>query len=198
MEKIHKNWIITVSACLLLFLGIFLWSKYLYAPKENYPEVVYNNFVFKKVTGLWYFEWQGDDKLYNIPLRYNPEEVEDVYGEGRLTNSFNQKEVYIAFDPLANESEFKYLALAASELTLSFGSAFGKEVIAACTRNQTAACEERPIADCSHDDKAVIVIKANGDTGVFLKDNCAVLQGEGFELLRAVDRFLYALYGVIK
>ena len=79
-------------------------------------KIEYNGFEFEKIGGLWHTNWQKNGQMFTLSLRYNPEEVEAVPLLGEITEIFNQKQIYLSFDPTANSSEFKYIALANSEL----------------------------------------------------------------------------------
>ena len=89
------------------------------------------------------------------------------------------------------------LALAGTELGESLSKVFERDVFSACTTNETEECADKPVITCDNTDSAVIFMKAEGETGILLDDNCITVQGEGFELLRAVDKLLYISYNII-
>jgi hypothetical protein len=87
-----------------------------------------------------------------------------------------------------------------SSAELSLNLAKGMEIIpvAACSKNETSVCKDRPIITCDDEDKAVVYIRHSDKEGnVFLKDNCVEITGEGWELVKATDRFLLQWYGVM-
>lgn len=193
-----KVFLTTLFAIAVVVTGIFVFGKYL-APKTPYETVEYNGFLFQKIEGLWYTQWQKDDKVYNIPLRYNPYEVELVQVQGSLNETFERsRPFFITFNPLEEDEDFRYLTLAVSELSLNLVRGLEQPVQSACTVNETMACHNRSIVDCSHADKAVIYLKAEDPTQVLLKGNCLVLQGKEMELLKTVDRALYHFYGIMR
>jgi len=193
-----KKFIIIVSiACLLLFLFIFFGIKLFYPEGSNIPTVEYNGFTFQKMSGLWHTNWVNNGQTYTVSLRYNPAEVEEVPFLGELNESFSKHQVYLTFDPTADPSEFKYTALANAEISLSLVKAFGKEPVAACIKNETEACINRPIVTCEDADKAVILISPNGDPAVLMKDNCVILKGEGLDVLKSADKMLYTWYKIM-
>jgi len=192
----NKNNIIMIIATVaIVFLLIFAVKKASQPKKET---VVYNNFEFEKIDGMWYTQWQLGEELFNVPLRYNPYEVEDVPIIGSLNSSFKQPYVYLTFDPTVDESAFKYLALGAAEFTLSFSKSFKTTIIAACTKNETDTCKDRPIVTCNDKDKAVVYLDPRGAPRILLSGNCINLQGAEWDMLKAVDRTLYHFYQIMK
>jgi len=188
-----------------LVIAVFLVSILVYAgimyfsPKEPAPErITYNEFTFVKQGGLWYTNWQKEDKVFILSLRYNPKEAEQVSILGRIdkNSTFDNRDViYITFDPLGND--LSHIALAATELSLNLKRALDVNVKAACIVNETLACKDRPIITCDDTDKAVIFLKEDPESDMILTDNCVTLQGDGMEIMRVVDRILYIWYGIM-
>ena len=181
-------------------IGILIYAGVMYfSPKEVPPEVIqYNNFDFVKRGGLWYTNWQDENNMFILSLRFNPKETEQVKILGRLdeNSTFNNREVvYVTFDPVGND--LTYIALAATELSLNLKRALNVNVKAACIVNETIACKDRPIVTCEDTDKAVIFLKEDQESKMILTDNCMTLQGEGMEIMRVIDRILYVWYGIM-
>lgn len=198
MSPVTKKFLIGLAiAFVLFFFIVFFGIKWFYNEQAAVPSMEYNGFEFKKMSGLWHTTWMKDGQPYTVTLRYNPEEVETVPMMGEISTNFSKHQVYLSFDPTANASEFKYTALANAELSLSLVKAFAKEPIAACIKNETDACKERPIATCESKGKAVIVVSANGDPVILMKDNCIILKGEGLDILKSTDKLLYTWYKIM-
>ena len=195
--KIRKVAVFIVLGCIVIFFIILFGVKYVYKEKAPYETMTFNNFEFTKIAGTWYTQWQHNNQLVALAMRYNPAEVNNVTVLGELGEGFTKSKVYITFDPYSEEDSFKYLALASAELSQSIVKAFNKEIIPACTRYETETCENLSIITCNDKDKAVIHIKAEEPTQITLQDNCITLQGKEFELLRAVDKLLYLWYKII-
>ncbi len=186
---------IGIFAIVVLF-GIFYGAKYIYKP--SYPKINYNSFEFVQKEKFWHTQWQRNDKVYTISLRFNPKEVEEVPITGVLNNTFNKRrKMYVTFDPESPEENFKYLALAASELTVNLAGPLGKEVVAACTQNITEACASRPIITCEGNEKNTILLKSEGTPAIELNNTCMTLYGTGFELVKSVDKMLYIWMQII-
>jgi hypothetical protein len=175
----------------LLFLLFGLKGK----PAEQ-NKVEYNYFTFEEIGGLWETRIDLDNKPYQATFRYNPTQVQDVTIVGNFSG-FRKLPIYITFDPEADKEEYKYLALAASELTLNIVRALNFTVEAACTKNITDACADRPIITCK-DDASVIYLIPKAPTQVTLEGNCVTLSGNSFDLLKSVDRMLFQWYKIMK
>jgi len=162
---------------------------------------VYNDaYSFINFEDLWYIQLQSPrgTRLYNMALRYGPRDLEDIQIKGRLnTELFNDAlDYYVTFDPTGND--FSHVALAVGDFNQHMTNTFFKTPIAACDRNKTSACDIRPIITCENTDKFVLYVKEAIETNVYYDDNCIIVEGEGFELVKGVDRVLLNLYGIME
>ena len=189
--------------------AVVLW---LFLTKSNdtfVPEVItYNNHVFTSLEdGKWLLTLQDikNRREYDIPLYYNPTELEDeVLVSGDMTELYNVlnnnglNAVYVTFDPDA--TNFSALALASAELSLNFAQVLDITPIGACTKNETDACIGRPIVNCSAEDRVVIYLRESSESFTHIREdfNCYIIEGKDKNLLKAVDRFLYELYGIME
>jgi len=166
--------------------------------KESDINYVHKGFSFVYIDGLWYTQIQlKDESMIDVPLHYGPRDLKDIPVSGKLSKSFFKPEVYITFNP--TEKELQYVALSSAELSLNLHTGMGVKPIAACDRNATKACKNRPILTCADKDKPIIYFKQTNSSGkVRLKGNCVELEGSSLEMVKATDRFLYLLYGVMQ
>lgn len=194
-KRSERVFLIAAAALILIIVGILLIPK-VYQPKP--PTVEYNAFIFEQRDGLWHTEWQLENQTYLLSLRYNPYEVENVPVRGAFDPAFNEfRQTHIAFDPLVPTFQFKWLTLGASELGLSLARALQRDIVAACTRNETEECYTRPIVSCPDPDRAVILLEAEGAPEIIVEGTCVRLRGTELELLKSVDKFLYKWYQII-
>ena len=160
---------------------------------------VYNGYSFVFANGLWYTQVQNmaGTSLFDIPLHYGPKAVEDVSIEGEFNSTpFNsERGIYITFDPLGQN--LNYVALAVGEFDQNIIKAFNKIPVAACDKNETKACGTRPIITCDNTNKPVLYLQQEPEAKVIFEDNCMIVQGQGPEIVRAVDRLLLKLYGIM-
>jgi len=163
---------------------------------DNY---IYNGFAFVRVGNLWYTRFKVEDMLFDIPLHFDPKSTDNITLHGELNHTkFNTAEkFYITFDP--EQDRLDYVALTSAELSLNMArGAIGKTPEAACAVNKTFACSTRPIINCSNTEYSVIYLRDAKPTGLFMEDNCVIVQGERQEVLRAADRLIYQWYGMMK
>lgn len=182
---------IIVFVAVLLFLLFGLKSK---QPETN--KVEYNYFTFEELGGLWETNINLHGQMYRAAFRFNPRQAEDVVISGSFTG-FRKPPIYITFNPEADKEEYKYLALAASELTLNVVRALNFTVEAACTKNVTETCANRPIVTCQ-DNASVIYLVPKAPTQVTLDGDCITLSGHELDLLKSVDRILFQWYKIMK
>jgi hypothetical protein len=181
----------------VVFIAVLIFLLFGLRHRQSVPKTVdYSYFTFEEIGGLWQTTVQLDKQPYQATFRYNPTQVEDVEVAGNFSG-FRKLPIYITFDPEADKEEYKYLALAASELTLNIVRALNFTVEAACTKNITDACANRPIVTCK-DSASVIYLIPKAPTQVTLDGDCITLSGNGFELLKSVDRILFQWYKIMK
>lgn len=192
------NWLIFGGA--ILFAGFIMFASAYQAWNKGPPQtetVVYNHFTFEHIEGLWYTHWQKDNTtIYSLATRYNPYQVENLSVLGELSDSFNRREMYVAFNP--TKGNFSIMGLAASELSLSMARALNVKPIAACLINDTSVCEGRPVVSCPEPNATVIALINEGEPSVWLKGDCVELRGSQFGILQSVDRLLFSWYKVIQ
>lgn len=209
-SKSNLNFFIVIGVIIILFAAIFAIRIFLKPEKMTIEEMIvktlqgdtnpetnymYDGYVFVKVEPLWYTQWQVEDTLFNIPLHYGPLELEDIKAEGELDERFNTGHYYITFDPYGDD--FAHVAVAAGEIGRNLVEGLGAKISSACYKNHSV-CEGKPIITCDNTNESVIYIKEADDAKIVMDGNCLVLQGEGEELLKVVDRVILQLYGIMK
>jgi hypothetical protein len=187
-----------IGVAILLIILAVAFVKYV--PFLGPETVEYNFFKFAKIDDLWQTQWQSNTgRSYTVPFRFNPLETLEVPVLGALNDSFNDADVlYITFNPLSDEKDFKYLAMGATDLSFAFLGPLNRKVEMACTVNQTEACSVRPIVNCGDENKSVIFLEINSPERVSLSDRCVHIQGRELNLLKSVDRILYQYYRIIQ
>ncbi len=214
----EKTLIISIVIIVLFFIAIMAFSllkkpqpktvedlhllnlKEKLKPEQGY---LYNGiYSFIKVDNLWYTQLKSPkgQKLYDLALRFSPRELEGIPIEGKLNDQFfnNQSQFYYTFSPKGNN--LQYVALAVADFSTHMSRVFEKMPIAACILNETISCYVRPIVTCDNkDDKDKLILQINESKTfkVHYDNNCIIVEGEGFDLIKGVDRVLYNLYGVM-
>ena len=213
MDKSSKNFLMTVGGIVVLFVLFFL-VRFIYNPETALTldemhqrnlegegkegDYIYNGFSFVYADSLWNTQvMRKGDTILDIPLHFGPKELEEVHVMGNINWELEKPEVYITFDP-AEGYGFKYVALSITELSLNLAKGMEIVPVAACTKNETEACKNRPIVTCDDEDISVIYLKETEEEGeVILKGNCVEISGKDWELVKATDRFLLQWYGVM-
>jgi len=214
-EKKVSDWILIVSiAIIVLIIAVIIGFKF-FGQKNEVKTIddlhslnlqgklkkdqgyVYNAYSFVSANGLWYTQVQRGNNLFEIALHYGPRDVEDVLIEGKLNGTlFNaEKSIYITFDPLGQN--LNYVALSVGEFDQNIIKAFNKMPIAACDKNETEACAGRPIITCNNTQRPVLYLQQKPETKVIYKNNCMIVQGIGPEIVKATNRLLLKLYGIM-
>jgi len=208
--------IASIILIVLLFAAIFAYSI-LNKPKPQTIEDLHvlnlkgklkpeQGYVYKGVysfvtfDNVWYTQLTSPKgtKIYDLALRYSPKDLKDIIIEGKLDGKFfdNHDEFYVTFNPTGKE--FSYVGLAVADFNTHMSKVFEKKPIAACDRNETEPCKERPIVTCEDADKLVLYIKESSRFRTYYNSNCIVVEGSGFDLVKGVDRVLYNLYNLMK
>jgi len=204
--------LIVVFSIIVIILGLLIFS---YSVMDKEPMTIhdmhqaniagelddseaylYNGFSFINYEDQWWTEFGKVDgsESYNVQFRYGPREVEDVQVIGDYLYILNFQEPYITFDP--GVEEIQYTALAAADIATALYRAFKMTSAPACAVNESAVCADLPILECEPG-VPVIYLKEDNNTFVEMDGTCLIIHGKGFELIRAVDRFLFGVYGIM-
>lgn len=183
-----------LSAVVLGVLAFILFGFETTTPSGN--EIDYNYYTFEEVGGLWQTTLVNNNQSYLAVFRFNPNQTQEVYIAGQFSG-FASRPLYITFDPNATTDEFRYLTLAATELSLHLIRGMGFHIEAACTRNETDACIDRPIVTCDSG-QSVIYLVPKAPTQITLKVSCVVVSGDKLDLLKSVDRLLFQWYKIVR
>jgi hypothetical protein len=166
-------------------------------PDEGY--LYEDAYSFVKFEGLWYSQLTSPQgtRLYNIQFRYGPKEVDNIKIQGFLDNDLlnDATQYYVTFNPTGQN--FSAVALAVGDFNSHMTNIFIKQPVAACDKNETSACVSRPIITCENTDELVLYVKESNVSRVNFNGNCILVEGNGFDLVKGVDRVLYDLYDII-
>lgn len=215
-KKSDKVLIVSIAAIILLFIAIVAFGifnkqqpktledlhvlnlKGSLKPSQGY--VYKGAYSFVTLDNLWYTQITSPKgtRIYSLALRYSPKDLKDIVIEGNLdTEVFNNKtEFFVTFNPTGGD--FSYIALAVADFNTHMSKVFEKNPIAACDRNETESCKNRPIVTCEDKDKLVLYVKESDKFRAYYNNNCIVVEGSGFDLVKGVDRVLYNLYNIME
>ena len=211
----ERSLIIAIMAIVLLFIAVLAFSilnkqepktledlhvmnlKGKLKPEQGY---VYRGvYSFVTLDNLWYTQLTSPKgtKIYSMALRYSPKDLSGIVIEGNLDKEFfdSKSEFFVTFNPTGKE--FSFVGLAVADFNTHMSKVFDKKPIAACDRNETEPCKNRPIVTCDDRDKLVLYVRESGKFRAYYNGNCIVVEGKGLDLVKGVDRVLYHLYNIM-
>lgn len=157
-------------------------------------------YSFVTLDSEWYTQLISPKgtKIYSLALRYSPRDLKDIVIEGTLNTELfdSHTEYYVTFNPTGKD--FSYVALAIADFNTHMMQVFEKRPVAACDRNETEVCKTRPIITCEDSEKLVLYIKESDRFRTYYNNNCIVVEGNGLDLVKGVDRVLYDLYNIME
>jgi len=196
-KKSYRAMILFFTAAVIM-VGLIIFIPPLF-DIDNYSKdkYIYNYFEFEKIDGIWTSRTQEGADLFLISLRHGPLDVEDIPVRGDLLNfRKNNNFFYITFDPTA-ENHDSYVTMSNAEISPNMVLHFRKTIEAACVIDHPD-CTGISTVTCSSTDQPVIHIKKAAEPSVELAGNCVTISGTGVDLVKATDRFMYGMYGIMK
>jgi len=193
-----KSFLVLIGA-IVLVLAIVLIIPRFYSPDPVQDTYKYNFFTFEKIEGIWTTQTQEGNNLLRISLRNGPRALEDIPVTGDLTVFRNNFDFfYITFDPTPDVHN-SFVTLSNAEISPNFVRHFGKDVLPACTiENQECIDSGVSIITCDNTQEGVVYLNSGAETSVVINGNCAIISGTDEELVKAADRFMYGMYGIMK
>jgi hypothetical protein len=181
-----------------------------YEIKPTDGNFIYNNYSFLKLPDtrtsreFWFTQIRINNRVYDIPMHYNPKEVEDIPVEVRnVRKNSSYTQIYITVEPVAPNISKQYAALSIAEFSEKITKIKNIPLKAACTINYTDTCDYRPIIYCNSTEAKndSLIFKFDdrvNDTKITIDDNCVIIEGVGENLIKATDKMLYLLIGIMK
>lgn len=137
-------------------------------------------------------------KEYTIAMRNDPASLEDIPVHGTLnTRIFNDEQDYITINPEANLSAKATIAALEIDKIIDNSHLYGVPVASAMTQPYL----DYPVKSCldGTDTSTIIWLTLGSETTVYTDNNCIIVVGTDEDnLIRAADRFVYTLLGVMK
>jgi hypothetical protein len=162
--------------------------------EEQNGSNTYNGFKFlESING-----WQTTVGTNTLVISYLPQELMEFNGTGISSSDlygFTGKIVYIAIsdeqEGYASSDLYNNLNLVA--LRVNFACPADKE--------NSSFCQDRnlPIKSCDDAslDSKIIVFNNETKAGYEYKNSCLIIKGQGSEIIKASDNFIYKLFGVM-
>jgi hypothetical protein len=200
-NKTKNDWVlilVPVVIILVIIGGIFA-VKYFFKPEPTYQAIEYNGFTFVNVSNIWITHMEFNGRDYQLMFKYPPNEVEDIpitYKLNWFTKlTSERKQIYITFDP--EDDNLGYIALVATDLSRALSRVYNLQPIAACTKNITEACSDRPIKTCDNTSMPVIYLNDDPNTSIIYSENCLTISGEKENIVKATEKVILNWYKII-
>ena len=137
--------------------------------------------------------------VYTISLRNDPLSLEDISVEGIInTRIYGDEEIYVTINPNANLSSKTTIAALEIDKIIDNEYLYAIPVRSAMTQENE---QGYPIKSCydGTDTSTVIWLTLGSETKVYTDEYCIIIVGTNEdEIIRAADRMLYQLLGIME
>ncbi|MEM4267793.1 MAG: hypothetical protein QXK37_03085 [Candidatus Woesearchaeota archaeon] len=196
--KSARNLIIGLLLFMIVGIGAFYGYKSYKDSQVADERFTYNYFKVEKRDGIWWTEAQQGKNLFLITMRYSPREVENVTVIGDVQELRRKWGFfYITFDP--TEEKFADVTMANAEISTKLVQHFGIGVAPGCIKPAPECTQLNvTLVSCENESLPVIFLNQESPPVVKVQGNCIIVQGEESDIIRAADRLMYNLYGIMK
>ena len=151
----------------------------------------YNDFKFSKQGNDWVTKVDGEE----VRANYMPQFVEDIKLDESVKKIFEQKVIQLTYDPtqdfLQNIAQSRFL-LEKGLQKKGYYTVLGLKINTSMTDISMITCKDATA------NSPVIDFVLNNETKIVSEDNCVtVYSKDGIDFIRAKDRLLYHIFGVI-
>lgn len=186
----------------LIFGAIFFIPKFM--PAGDNPDVTvesydYNGFYFSKTDGIWFTQGFQNNDNYKIALRYGPRELENVSVIGDISKTRETTKIYITSNPDVPDEFAKYTVLSIAEVATKLAAHFGVATLPAISKpTNVSGFEGIDVVNCDNKTANVMLFQKGPGPKVIVYDNCIIIQGEEFDMVKAADRYMLGYYGIME
>lgn len=197
MVESSKKLIIVITLVILVSILIAISAFRSVNPPQ--PNVAYfNAWEFRKMDVFWHTNYKAGKDVFDLSFKYLPQEVRSIPVFGQPSENFSlSKEIFVTFDFNTSNDKYKHLGVASAELNFNLLQVLGKNVTNSCLQN-VSGCEARPIIDCIENKSVIRVTLSERALINVSTPECITLTGPDEKISMAVDRMLYAWYGIMK
>lgn len=211
-QKKRIGLLLIILGIILIISLIFMFFNY---KKPN--EYEYNGFTFSKIRlesapklVFHQLRMYNGDSVYDIPFRNGPESIELIPANLSVawlklskgdTENYNvlAKSVYLTFSPKLSGGD---LAIAGGEIAKVLGTSnYGVyKVPTGGAVTEAVEGKSSVVRTCDNATKetGVILLKIGDETKVYSEKDCIIVQGINYvDLIKASDRFIYELLGIL-
>jgi hypothetical protein len=190
----------------IIIVGILILSTVGFAVLESSQEnnkntqTTYNNYDFVKTDYGWQTTVQILGQSIVLNTKYLPSEVENISMEGDpILDDFYNKAIFLV---ASEQNEIQ----AISEYGIFEGLAERMQFACSLENSNSSTCLEKnwPIKSCddANQQNTIIIVKETKDindnsTTINYKNSCIQIQGKGAELIKANEKAIFKILGII-
>ena len=200
MKSVERQLLYVFIFLGILLVGLIVGISYYHSSYDT-SFFTYHNFDFKNVGNGFqiqlYINGQQIPRLIN--LRSDPRELEDISLDSEVTSLLDADEIFITINPYDNLTGITTLAVLEVDKILDNPFLYNIPVNATFTEPYTSS--SLLVKTCSDSTEKVPVLwfRLEDSTRVYQQDGCFIVAGTTEEdLIRAADRLLYTLLGIMK
>ncbi len=205
-KKDSALYVIIVIISIFIVLGVYLFFyEPVTAVQDNYQysngETIFNITKVNDIeTYVTLYVGEGSEQIaYGVGLRNDPLSLEDITVDGMVnTRIYGDEQIYITINPEANLTSKATIAALEIDKVIDNVYLYNIPVASAMTQENDYGY---PVKDCADgtDTSTIIWLTLGSETIVFTENYCIIVVGtDEDELIRAADRFVYELLGIMK
>ncbi len=204
--------IVGLTMVIAVFILFFLLTRQASEPDipinntfqpESYK---YNGFLFQKGMYAWYSKIKIGDSVYDVSFVYGPKEVDNISVIGKVNDLIlKANEIYVTTEP-DYPSKIGKAQVEISKITSPRTANFG--ILNIPTINTVTEIPDNlkgivnyPEITCENatSNTSVIYLKIGSETRIYNDSYCVIVEGSNDdEVVKAADRLVYNLLGIIK
>ncbi|MCL6500474.1 MAG: hypothetical protein K6T16_00360 [Candidatus Pacearchaeota archaeon] len=196
----RKNVIIGVFISLLMLFSVVGYALLSgYNGEEQEGGVKYKDYVFQKTLDGWTTKVTINNNQITLTTLYLPKEVENITSQGSLLlSSFMDRTVYIVANNLSERQAAASLAINLDRVVFRMQGACPSE------EQETDYCVDNnlPAKNCDDatQDTTIIILEEKEtlqESSINYKNNCLVITGNGSDIIKAAEKSVFMIYGII-
>ncbi len=169
----------------------------------EHSQAEYNNHKFVKTESRWQTQIKINEKLVILNTFYLPQELENITTQGKpLIADFKDKNIYIIADSTnERQAAAKFSILDNFILRMQLACSLEQENSSFCLENNL------PVKTCNDADFSTIIIFLDDnetdaeteetETNIKYKNSCLIIKSKGTELIKATEKTIFMIFGII-
>ena len=200
IKKRHRNNVIIgiFVAAVMIFSTVGFAILEGYQGQQGEGQATYKNYKFTAIESGWQTSINIASQDVVLNTFYLPNEVENISSQGHpLLSEFSGKAIFIVAD---NDAERQ----AAYEYNAIYDLVLRMQMACSIEESNSSFCVEGnlPVKSCDDADyetKIIMLQESNStnETSVNYKSSCLVIKGQGAELVKANEKALFMIFGII-